>query len=141
MGAGGIKQLQTRQKPMTMDEILEVSRSGSASLAIVLPTVTAGGYAPTVHHSNNSHMQHADQSISMTDVRNLDCGPWPCAMPALMSCTMQVLIAKAGKEAEEAQRLLLFALNGLAALSLLNNDNTNAIKLYREVRRWHLQEL
>ena len=79
----------------------------------------------------------------MTAICNLDCGlssaPRPCAMFPLMSCTVQVLITRARNEAEEAQRLLLFALNGLAALSLLNNDNKDAIKLYREVRprRWH----
>ena len=57
-----------------------------------------------------------------------------------MSFVLQLLITKARNEAEEAQRLLLFALNGLAALALLDNDNRDAIKLYREVRRLRLHE-
>ena len=44
-----------------------------------------------------------------------------------------MLITKAKVEAEEAQRLLLFALNGLAALHLLDKEPAQAIASYREV--------
>lgn len=46
---------------------------------------------------------------------------------------LQVLIAKAKIAAEEALRLLLFALNGLAALSVIDKNTVSAIALYREV--------
>lgn len=46
-----------------------------------------------------------------------------------------MLITKARNEAEEAQRLLLFALNGLGALFLLGGEDVQAIQSYREVFR------
>lgn len=46
---------------------------------------------------------------------------------------MQVLTAKAKQEAEEAQRILCGALNGLAALHLIDQDPGLAIKTYRQV--------
>ena len=46
---------------------------------------------------------------------------------------LQVLITKAKLAAEEALRLLLFALNGLAALSVMDQELSSAICLYREV--------
>ena len=50
-----------------------------------------------------------------------------------MSFDLQVLISKAKLAAEEALRLLLFALNGLAALYVIDKDLTSAIERYREV--------
>lgn len=52
---------------------------------------------------------------------------------------LDVLVSKARLEAEDAQRLLLGALNGLAALMLLDTDPSQtalAIKTYREVIPW-----
>lgn len=49
-------------------------------------------------------------------------GSWP-----------QVLITKARTEAEESLRQLLFALNGLAALFLLERQPVKAVMSYREV--------
>ncbi len=54
---------------------------------------------------------------------------------------LEVLVSKARLEAEDAQRVLLGALNGLAALMLLENGPTQtamAIKTYREVH-WYLR--
>ena len=53
--------------------------------------------------------------------------------PIKYSTGLQVLIAKAKGAAEEALRLLLFALNGLAALSAIDQDPASAIESYREV--------
>ena len=50
---------------------------------------------------------------------------------------LDVLVSKARLEAEDAQRVLLGALNGLAALMLLENgaaQTAMAIKTYREVQ-------
>lgn len=41
---------------------------------------------------------------------------------------------KARAEAEDAQRLLLSALNGLAGLKLIDLDPAAAVALYRQVR-------
>ncbi len=46
---------------------------------------------------------------------------------------LQVLTGKAKQEAEEAQRILCGALNGLAALHLLDQDPGKAIQTYRQV--------
>lgn len=46
---------------------------------------------------------------------------------------MDVLVSKAKLEAEDAQRMLLGALNGLAALMLLEEGAPQTIKTYREV--------
>ena len=40
---------------------------------------------------------------------------------------------KARVEAEEAQRVLLAALNGLAGLMILDSDQSQAVALYRKV--------
>ena len=40
---------------------------------------------------------------------------------------------KARVEAEEAQRILLAALNGLAGLMILDSDRPQAVALYRKV--------
>lgn len=56
--------------------------------------------------------------------------------PMSMGDILDVLVSKAKLEAEDAQRVLLGALNGLAALMLLENGPTQtalAIKTYREV--------
>ena len=45
----------------------------------------------------------------------------------------QVLVEKARTEAEEAQRILLAALNGLAGLMILDSDRPQAVALYRKV--------
>lgn len=45
----------------------------------------------------------------------------------------QVLLAKAKVEAEDAQRMLFGALNGIAALLLLDRNPADAIALYRQV--------
>ena len=45
---------------------------------------------------------------------------------------MQVLVEKARTEAEEAQRILLAALNGLAGLMILDSDRPQAVALYRK---------
>ena len=45
----------------------------------------------------------------------------------------EVLTNKARLEAEDAQRVLLAALNGLAALMLLEGSRGDAVKAYREV--------
>ena len=49
------------------------------------------------------------------------------------ACNVQVLTGKAKQEAEEAQRILCGALNGLAALHLIDQDHSLAIKTYRQV--------
>ena len=46
---------------------------------------------------------------------------------------LEVLTNKARIEAEDAQRVLLAALNGLAALMLLENNRADAVQAYREV--------
>ena len=48
-------------------------------------------------------------------------------------CAVQVLVEKARVEAEEAQRILLAALNGLAGLMILDSDRPQAVTLYRKV--------
>ena len=56
--------------------------------------------------------------------------------PMSMAEILDVLVSKAKLEAEDAQRVLLGALNGLAALMLLETGPTQAalaIKTYREV--------
>ena len=56
--------------------------------------------------------------------------------PMSMGDILDVLLSKAKLEAEDAQRVLLGALNGLAALMLLDNGPSQtalAIKTYREV--------
>lgn len=56
--------------------------------------------------------------------------------PMSMGDILDVLVSKAKLEAEDAQRVLLGALNGLAALMLLDTGPTQtalAIKTYREV--------
>ena len=53
-----------------------------------------------------------------------------------MAEILEVLVSKARLEAEDAQRVLLGALNGLAALMLLESgpaQTAMAIKTYREV--------
>ena len=45
----------------------------------------------------------------------------------------QVLVEKARVEAEDAQRILLASLNGLAGLMVLEKDNAKAVALYRQV--------
>ena len=47
---------------------------------------------------------------------------------------MQVLVEKARTEAEEAQRILLAALNGLAGLMILDSNRPQAVALYRQAR-------
>ena len=46
---------------------------------------------------------------------------------------MQVLITKARVEAEDAQRVLLAALNGLAAVFVIQGDAPEAVATYRQV--------
>ncbi|KAK9841676.1 hypothetical protein WJX74_009916 [Apatococcus lobatus] len=53
--------------------------------------------------------------------------------PMTMDEILQVLTGKAKQEAEEAQRILCGALNGLAALHLIDQDHGLAIKTYRQV--------
>ncbi|KAK9861981.1 hypothetical protein WJX84_009317 [Apatococcus fuscideae] len=53
--------------------------------------------------------------------------------PMTMDEILQVLTGKAKQEAEEAQRILCGALNGLAALHLLDQDPGKAIQTYRQV--------
>lgn len=56
--------------------------------------------------------------------------------PMSMAEILEVLVSKARLEAEDAQRVLLGALNGLAALMLLESGPAQtalAIKTYREV--------
>ena len=58
--------------------------------------------------------------------------------PMSMGEILDVLVSKARLEAEDAKRVLLGALNGLAALMLLEDGTTQkamAIKTYREVRQ------
>jgi hypothetical protein len=43
-----------------------------------------------------------------------------------------VLIAKAKVEAEESQRVLMLALNGIAACMILEGDRAAAVTTYRE---------
>lgn len=52
--------------------------------------------------------------------------------PMTMSQVLEVLVAKAKIEAEDEQRLLLAALNGLAGLMLLEGDKREAVRVYRE---------
>ena len=60
--------------------------------------------------------------------------PKPCAgQPDGVRCAAQVLVEKARVEAEEAQRILLAALNGLAGLMILDSDRPQAVALYRKV--------
>ena len=53
----------------------------------------------------------------------------------LTQTAVQVLVEKARTEAEEAQRILLAALNGLAGLMILDSDRPQAVALYRQA--WH----
>ncbi|CAK0735069.1 hypothetical protein CVIRNUC_000523 [Coccomyxa viridis] len=53
--------------------------------------------------------------------------------PMSMSSILEVLVEKARVEAEEAQRILLAALNGLAGLMILDSDRPQAVALYRKV--------
>jgi E3 ubiquitin-protein ligase SHPRH len=46
---------------------------------------------------------------------------------------MQVLVDKAKLEAEDAQRSLFGALNGLAGLAIIEDDIPLAVSIYREV--------
>lgn len=58
-----------------------------------------------------------------------------CKLPVLCSTdyeSIQVLIDKAKTEGEEAQRSLVGALNGLAALKILEDDLAIAVNFYRE---------
>lgn len=60
----------------------------------------------------------------------------PCLNPKKFSslACMQVLVEKARNEAQEAQRILLAALNGLAGLMILDSDRAQAVALYRKAR-------
>lgn len=53
--------------------------------------------------------------------------------PVSVLRNLQVLVEKARNEAEEAQRILLAALNGLAGLMILDGDRAQAVALYRQV--------
>ncbi|KAI5079688.1 hypothetical protein GOP47_0005167 [Adiantum capillus-veneris] len=53
-------------------------------------------------------------------------------LPMTMDEVLKVLIDKAMTEGEEAQRNLVGALNGLAALKILEGDPPSAVSLYRE---------
>ena len=53
--------------------------------------------------------------------------------PMTMDEILEVLTNKARIEAEDAQRVLLAALNGLAALMLLEHNQADAVQAYREV--------
>ncbi|MCO5578792.1 hypothetical protein L7F22_032638 [Adiantum nelumboides] len=53
-------------------------------------------------------------------------------LPMTMDEVLKVLIDKAKTEGEEAQRNLVGALNGLAALKMLESDPPSAVSLYRE---------
>ncbi|EIE26712.1 hypothetical protein COCSUDRAFT_59229 [Coccomyxa subellipsoidea C-169] len=53
--------------------------------------------------------------------------------PLSMDSILEVLVEKARVEAEDAQRILLSALNGLAGLMLIEDDKTQAVALYRQV--------
>lgn len=52
--------------------------------------------------------------------------------PMTMSEVLDVLITKAKIEAEDAQRVLLASLNGLAGLLLLQGHIAEAVRAYRE---------
>ena len=65
--------------------------------------------------------QRASAGVA-AELRSGHCaGPW------------QVLLAKARVEAEDAQRMLSGALNGLAALLLADGRPVDAVSLYRQV--------
>ncbi|CAL8467045.1 g6581 [Coccomyxa elongata] len=53
--------------------------------------------------------------------------------PMTMDSILEVLVEKARVEAEDAQRILLSALNGLAGLMLIDGDKPQAVALYRQV--------
>ena len=53
--------------------------------------------------------------------------------PMTMDEILDMLIAKARIEAEDSQRLLFFALNGLAAVMILQGNHALAVGAYREV--------
>ncbi len=57
------------------------------------------------------------------------------AAPMTMDEILSLLVAKARLEAEEAQRQLLAALNGLAGLCLLEGQRAEAVATYREALR------
>ncbi|KAH9308738.1 hypothetical protein KI387_036649 [Taxus chinensis] len=52
--------------------------------------------------------------------------------PMTMEEILQVLIGKAKTEGEESLRKLVVALNGMAALAIIENDPSRAVSLYRE---------
>ncbi len=54
--------------------------------------------------------------------------------PMSMDGILGVLVEKARVEAEDAQRVLLAALNGLAGLFLLEGRPADGIAFYRQVR-------
>ncbi|KAK9793457.1 hypothetical protein WJX73_010752 [Symbiochloris irregularis] len=67
--------------------------------------------------------------IGSRGIRSLQHSKAPLTMPEIL----EVLLAKARVEAEDAQRLLFGALNGLAALMLLDARPADAVALYRQV--------
>lgn len=62
-------------------------------------------------------------------VRALQVGKEPMSMGEILLH----LASKARVEAEDAQRLLLSALNGMAAVLLLQGDAASAVSTYRQV--------
>ena len=49
-----------------------------------------------------------------------------------MDAILESLVGKARVEAEESQRLLLAALNGIAGLMILQEENAEAVAVYRQ---------
>ena len=58
--------------------------------------------------------------------------------PMTMDEVLGVLWAKAVTEAEEAQRVLISALNGLAALMLIDGDKLGAVRARQPAKALHV---
>jgi len=79
----------------------------------------------------SEHFQAAQLHSKCTSNLSQDCNDFQSYASAAIS--IQVLVEKARVEAEDAQRLLLSALNGLAGIRLIEKDIFAAVGLYRQV--------
>jgi hypothetical protein len=143
VGAGGLKALAAAKAPMTMDEILEArprARRARSAESCPAPSAhssfvwevlgSAGSVAaacswcgPQVGASAVDTLVYREERIG-NQVMTLGSASW----------WTQVLTGRARVEAEDAQRVLLAALNGLAGLMLLAGDAALAVGTYRQAR-------
>ncbi|XP_057849243.2 uncharacterized protein LOC131060147 isoform X2 [Cryptomeria japonica] len=93
--------------------------------------------------SYDSHLTHRETAKllnSLLKLRQACCHPQVGSSglrslqqtPMTMEEILQVLIGKAKNEGEESLRKLIVALNGMAALAIIEKDLSHAVSLYRE---------